>query len=899
MNIKNIAIKFLPHAAAIVVFAIVAHVFFSMIGNGYTIKQHDIQNVMGMAKEIQDYRLMNEGVEPLWSGNMFAGMPAYQTTVIYSTNVLRGIDKIMKLGMPPAIGSLFMCMLGFYIFALCLRINPWLSIAGSIAFGLSTINILYLGGGHTSKINAISYMAPTVGALLLTYRGKLLTGSALFALFFGLGLTSNHFQMTYYLGFLLALVGLTEIIRLVIQKNLGYMLKGTAMLAIAAIIGILPNVGNLLTTYEYSKYTTRGTSDLTIKSDANNTMAPDQDGLSDEYILNYNMSAGEPWSMIIPNAKGGNSQVSIDKNREAFGQSDKNVREQLKNFPIYWGGQGASAGAFYFGAAIMFLFAMAIAFSKDIIRWPFLILSILAIALSMRDMHGLNSFFINSFPMYNKFRDSKMMLVLIQFMAPALALIWIQELISTEHAGLRKKPILIGLGIGLVILIGVTAKPTITGGLISNNEQEYFDQLLTQYKGESQTLSVIEDIESNLMKVRTYVFRQDAQRSLLIILAAVGIVIAVMMGKLKKYPAIALLSLLFVSDIWLVSSRYMNEDKELVAENKKDYIHYAKVDDMVFPFAPDATDQAILEAEKGTIADYDAQVSKLSSAMAAKAPYNDVKNQDLIRMSAEYGVLQLNTNFRVLLASPGTMSESRTAYFHKSLGGYHAAKLKSYQELYDFYIDKEIASIQEALKSQSMQVVDSTLDLCKVIHLLNTKYIKINGNGRPIPNANRAYGNAWFVSNVKATATPDQAMLAIAETDLRTTAIVAAEQASKLPTNVAIDSTYSIRLTSYHTNTLTYSSQSNASAVAVFSEIYYPEGWVCRIDGQEQPYFKVDHTLRGALIPAGSHEIVWSFEPKSFIKSSAINMCGSGLLLLLLLGALFMEVKAKSPAKVS
>ncbi len=899
MNIKNIAVKFLPHAAAIVVFAIVAHVFFSMIGNGYTIKQHDIQNVMGMAKEIQDYRLMNEGAEPLWSGNMFAGMPAYQTTVIYATNMLRGIDKIMKLGMHPAIGSLFMCMLGFYIFALCLRINPWLGIAGSIAFGLGTINILYLGGGHTSKINAISYMAPTVGALLLTYRGKLLTGSALFALFFGLGLTSNHFQMTYYLGFLLALVGLTEIIRLAIQKNWGYLLKGTAMLVIAAIIGILPNVGNLLTTYEYSKYTTRGTSDLTIKSDANNTMAPDQDGLSDEYILNYNMSAGEPWSMIIPNAKGGNSQISIDKNREAFGQSDKNVREQLKNFPIYWGGQGASAGAFYFGAAIMFLFAMAIAFSRDIIRWPFLILSILAIALSMREMHGLNSFFINSFPMYNKFRDSKMMLVLIQFMAPALALIWIQELISTESAAVRKKPILIGLGIGLVILLAVTAKPTITGDLISNNEKEYFDQLLTQYKGESQTLAMIDDIEANLLKVRTYVFRQDAQRSLLIILVAIGIVVAVMMGKLKKYPAIALLSLLFVADIWLISSRYMNEDKELVAENKKDYVHYAKVDDMVFPFAPDATDQAILEAEKGTIADFDAQVSKLSSAMAAKAPYNDVKNQDLIRMSSEYGVLQLNTNFRVLLATPGTMSESRTAYFHKSLGGYHAAKLKSYQELYDFYIDKEIASIQEALKSQSMQVVDSTLDQCKVIHLLNTKYIKINGGGRPIPNAKRAYGNAWFVSNVKSAATPDEAMLSIATTDLRSTAIVAAREASKLPTTVAIDSTYAIRLTSYHTNTLTYASQSNAPAVAVFSEIYYPEGWVCRIDGQEQPYFKVDHTLRGALIPAGSHEIVWSFEPKSFTKSSAINMCGSGLLVLLLLGALGMEIKPKSPAKVA
>jgi hypothetical protein len=896
MNLKSIALKLIPHFAAILVFVVVANVFFSMIGNGYTIKQHDIQNVMGMAKEIQDYRLMNDGQEPLWAGNMFAGMPAYQTTVIYATNILRTIDKVAKFGMAPAIGTLYMCMLGFYIFALCLRINPWLGIAGGVAFGLATINILYLGGGHTSKINAISYMAPTIGSLVLAFRGRWLFGSALFALFFGLGLTSNHFQMTYYLAFLVALVALGEIIHLIIKKQFIYALKASGMLAIAAIIGLLPNVGNLLTTYEYSKFTTRGSSELTIKADANNTMAPDQDGLSDEYILNYNMSAGEPWSMIIPNAKGGSSQVSIDKNKDAYGQADKTVKEQLKNFPIYWGGQGSSAGAFYFGAAVVFLFFMAIVFAKDNLRWAFLAMTLLSIALCMRDMHTLNDLFINHFPMYNKFRDSKMILVLIQFMAPALALIWIQELID-QPQNFSKKPLFIGLGIGLILLIGVTAKPTITGELISQNEKEYFEELTLQYKGETQTLSMIDDIEENLIKVRTFVFRQDAQRSILIVLVAITTVVLLAMGKLKKYPAIALLGVLFIADIWMVSARYMNEEKELVAENKREFKHYAPVDEMVFPFQPDATDLAILEAEKGQIKDYDAQVNELKNALSSKAPYNEVKNKELIQMSAQFGVLQLNTNYRVLFATPGTMSESRTAYFHKSLGGYHAAKLKSYQELYDFYINKEIMQIQESLKTQNMVVIDSTIEQCQIIHLLNTKYIKINGNGRPIPNTERSFGNAWFVSNISAYETADEAMTALGNTDLKSTAVVLNRDAKDLPLQVAIDSTYQIKMIEYATNKITYQSENAQDAVAIFSEIYYPEGWICRVDGIDQPYFKCDHALRAAKIPAGKHEIIWSFEPKSFNESTAVNTTGSILLILLLIGASILEVRSAKAVK--
>ena len=883
---KNRLLKLLPHGVAIILFIVISTAFFSLVGNDYTIRQSDIQHVMGMSKEIQDYRLMNNDEEPLWSNNMFGGMPAYQTTVLYKSNLLRPLDALLKFYLAGPIGTLFMCMLGFYILMLCLRVNPWLGIVGAISFGLSTINILYLGAGHTSKINAIGYMAPALGGLLIAYRGRMLLGGGLFALALGLHLASNHFQMTFYLAWLLGAVALTEFIYLITHRQIKTAIQSSLILVAAAILGVLPNAGNLLTTYEYSKLTTRGQSELTIVPDGfDKDRAQQQDGLSDSYILDYNMAPGEPWSLVIANAKGGSSMVSLGEDKEALRLADKQVREQLMSFPQYWGAQGASAGAFYFGAGMMFLFVLALIFGKDRLRWPFAILSILALALCMQNMHVINHFFINSFPMYNKFRDSKMILVLIQIMAPTLGILFLNKILESGVSNSARKFILIGAGAVIAVITILTINPKITGPLISEKETEYMDNLREQYADDKQTVLLIGDMEDSIQIVRTFIFREDAKRSLFIIVIVAGVLAAAVFKKAKWYVVAPVLALLVTVDMWTISARYMNEDKGAAQQGQKpDYLHYAKIDDMVIPYVADKCDISILNAEKSSVPDFDSEADRLESALKSRKPWSQVKNKERLRSAAEFGVLGLNTNYRVLLANGGVFSDAQTAYFHKSLGGYHAAKLKRYQEIIDFYLTPEINAIGEALQTGSVVVVDSTLRSSVVLNMLNTRYIKYSPNAAPIDNAKNALGNAWFVSEIKNVSTADQEMLSIKDINPATTVIIDDEFANIVKAPASTDSMASIAMTNYETKKFIYHSESSVEAPAIFSEIYYPKGWICRIDGNEVPTFRANYILRGVMIPAGSHEIEWSFEPSTYSKTNAINWIGSSLLLLFVLG---------------
>lgn len=889
---KSILLRLLPHGVAVIIFVIISVSFFSLVGDEYALKQSDIQHVMGMGKEINDYRMIHNGEEALWSDNMFGGMPAYQTGVRYKSNLLRPLDTIMKLGLNGPIGTLFMCMLGFYIFCLCVRVNPWLSIAAAISFGLSTINILYLGAGHTSKVNAIAYMAPALGGLLLAYRGKWILGSAVFALFMGLHFAANHLQMTYYLMFLLGTVVISEVVRLLINKEISYALKTSALLIIGGILALMPNAGSLLTTYEYSKLTTRGKSELTITKEGSEKGAADSKGLKPEYILEYNMAAGEPWAMVIPNAKGGSSMVALADNKEAMQVADRQAREQLKGFPQYWGEQGASAGAFYFGAAMMFLFLLALIFVKDTLKWPFLILSLLAIFLAMKNMHGLNDFFIHHFPMYNKFRDSKMMLVLIQIMAPALAIIFIDQLIKTEITPKLKKSLWIGAGALFVIFVFVMASPNVTGPFISTAEVEYLDGAREQYKGQSQYITMIDSIEDSLVEVRHFIFQQDAQRSLLWIVVAIGLIVAASLKKLNIYVAAGILTVVVAIDMWGISSRYMNEDKAKNPQTgKNEYRHYAKIEDMAIPYSPDNCDLFILEKEKGNVEDFDGKALQLLNEMKSNKPYSLIKNQEKLNYAAEFGALNLNTDYRVLLANPAVFSEASMPYYHKSIGGYHAAKLKIYQEMIDFHLQDELAALGAALQSRSNDTVASALQHLPVLNMLNTRYIKYNGEAPPLDNSKNAFGNAWFVSDIDFVPTADEEILSVGKTDLRKSAIVRETFKDVARPASGLDSSASIVLTEYATKYLSFKSKSNVEAPAIFSEIYYPEGWICRIDGNEVPVFKANYILRGVQIPAGEHTVEWSFEPASYKRGNTINWIGSFSLLFFVVGIFGWNIK--------
>ncbi len=888
---KSILLKILPHAVAVLVFLIIATSFFTLLGDDYGLKQHDIENVMGMSKELVDYRLQN-GEEGLWSDNMFGGMPGYQTNMTYPSNLLRDTDKLLKLFTSPTVGSLYMCMFGFYILMLCLRVNPWLGIIAAISFGLSSFNIIYLGAGHTSKVNAIGYMAPVLGALILSYRGKWLLGSVLFALFFGLHLASNHLQMTYYLMFLLGAVGLTEIIRLIIQKQAITAMKATAAILVAGVLAVLPNVASIMTTYEYSKFTTRGNTELTIAPQGREAELEATNGLREEYILEYNMGSGEPWAMIIPNAKGGASSTSILDNKPAMQKVPKASRENMGMFRQYWGEQGSSSGAFYFGAGMFFLFVLALIFIKDSLKWPFLILTVIAIFLSMQDMNGLNDFFIHKVPYYNKFRDSKMIQVLIQIMVPALGILFVDSLLKKGVEISMRKWLWIGSGALLLIMIMVMSNPTITGPLLSNYDVSYVDQLLNQYKDNPQSVKAINDLESGLIDARHFVFVEDAQRSLLFMLVAAGLLVAMSFNKLKWYLFAGVFGIVVIADMWSVSSRYMNEDKRTNPETKKsEYIHYAKTDDRVIPFTPDQCDEFILNTEKTTVPDFDAKVVELENNMKGNPTFRLVKDKEKIHYASEYGVLNLNTDYRVLLASRGVFAEANVPYFHKSLGGYHAAKLKRYQEMIDFYLLNEINSITTALSTGSFTAIDSTMKTCKVVNMLNTKYVKYSGQAPPLPNEQNSLGNAWFVSNVKMVGSADEEMTSIADTDLATTAIIHNEFSSIVKVPTSVDSSATVQLKEYATRNITYTSNSSVEAPVVFSEIYYPKGWVCRIDGNEVPTFRANYILRAAMVPAGEHTIEWSFEPSTYKTGITLNWIGSISLLLSVLLVLGWNLK--------
>jgi hypothetical protein len=860
-------LKVLPHAVAILLFVALSSAFFSPLWKGYELRQGDIDNWRGMSQEANNFRAL-ENDEALWTNSMFAGMPAYQISVVHTNNFLRIVDNVLRLGLPRPVGTMFLCMLGFYIFALCMRIRPWLAIAGGAAFGLATINILYLGAGHTGKVHAIAYMAPTLGAMILAFRSRALLGATLFALFLGLNIYANHLQMTYYLVFIVGLVGLGEMIRLIIGKEIGTVVKVSAFLIAGGVLALLPNLSNLLATYEYSKYTTRGETELTIKASGEEKSQAEKTGLEESYILQYNYAKGEQWSMFIPNARGGKSGA-IGNDKEILKSVDRQFKENISQQNAYWGGQYYTGGAFYFGAAVLFLFVLALIFAKDWIKWPFLVLTLMALMLCVKDMTALNDFFIHHVPMYNKFRDSKMILVLIQIMAPALGLLFVNEILDEQDEPKRRRYLLIGTAALFVVVLALRFAPGTMGEFLSDQDVEQFTKMEDEVKGDAAQLAMIDEYRSALISARTAIYEADASRTLLVVVMIVAVFVLTVFRKLPAIALAAALALIFIGDLWTVDARYLNEDKV-----KGQFRNYVSFDEKLVPHRPNKVDEYILNVEKQKIQNFDQKVNELKEALK-KGEYAFLKKSTVFDMVAQFGVLNQNSSYRVLpMGDP--FSDASTSYFHKSLGGYHGAKLKRYQELIEFCLQPEMATMIDSLKSGGEITVLSRLN---AINMLNTKYILINPEMPPLENP-YACGNAWFVSKVRTVADANTEIKELETFDPKSEVLLDQRMAGQLKDATGLDSTALITMTEYSPKLMRYTSHSPVEAPAVFSEIYYPEGWVCRVDGNEVPIVRVNYLLRGAMIPAGDHTIEMSFEPSVFSTGGTISLVGSILLLL-------------------
>ena len=883
-----------PHAVAILSLVILSSAYFSPLWQGYDLDQNDIVQWRGMSQELSNYRqLHNE--EALWSNSMFGGMPAYQVSTEHNANLLRPILLTLRLGLPGAIGTLFLCFLGYYILGLCLRLGPWYSLVGAVAFGFATINILYLGAGHTGKVTAIAFLAPALGGFILAFRGRAYLGGAIFMLFLGLNIAANHLQMTYYLAFLLVAVALGESIRLLITKQFKALGMSLAVLAVASLVAVLPSASNLMTTYEYSKYTTRGSSDLTLKPKESSNI--EQEGLSGSYILDYNFASGEQWSLLIPNAKGGASAAIGDKNKDAIpnaAKGNKNVnkfKDDLKGTNSYWGAQRFTGGAFYFGAAIMTLFILAFVGLKDGIKWPFLAITLLALGLCLKEMTGLNSMFIEKIPMYNKFRDSKMILVLIQVMAAAMGMMFLKKLVEGEVAwGKNGKKILTGaVAVFAIVIMYLYVSPSSTGTMISPEEQEQFDQMAKSAPKEQ--VAMIDDYSSALQDVRAEIFKSDAKRSLFLVLLVSGAVLALVYVKNStlKMAILPVIGVIALFDGFSVSRRYLNLDKE-----KGAYKKFVTLEEKEIPVKPSAADFSILDLEKPNVVDFDNKSNELEQALKNSGIYDHVKSKDAMKEVANFGALQLNSDFRVArLGNP--FNDAETSFFHKSIGGYHGAKLKRIQEVIDFHLAEELDSALAYLQAGTFDSLGGSLS---ILNMLNTKYYIGNPEQPAIPNK-FAIGNAWFVSKVRTTNNSDEEMIALGEIDSKMEATTQASFGTQFhASQSAVDSTASVRMLAYETKVLRYE-VNNTSAEAqpvVFSEIYYPEGWICRIDGNEVDAARVNYVLRGTMVPAGTHTVEWSFEPKVWEKGTSISYAGSALLFALLGLAGFMVYKEEKKA---
>jgi hypothetical protein len=894
--------KLTPHIVALVLFLGLSSIYFSPLFNGYSLKQGDVKQFQGMAKEIIDYRIANEA-DPLWTNSMFGGMPAYQVSVNHDQNLLSYVDRFLKLGLPTPVGVLFISMLGFYILALCLRINPWLSMVGALACGFSSFNLLYIGAGHMTKVNAVAYMAPTLGGLILAFRDKKLLGAAIFSLCFGLNLTANHLQITYYLVILLGAVALAEIIRLLVEKKAIELSKVIGGLAIGGLLAILPSASNLMTTYEYSKYTTRGATDLTIEPDGKKKDVSTQKGLNKDYILEYNYSPGEFLSVAIPNAKGGKDDY-IGNNESAMEAMESDYADQVAQSSQYWGGQRFSGGAIYMGAIIIGLFLLGLIFVKDSLKWPFLVLGILIMFLVGKE-NAVNDFFLNNFPMYNKFRDSKMILVVLQVIAPALALVFVDKLMQKEGLIGTKKTWIYGFIGVAAIFIFLILSPSISGSFIKDAEVKQFSDAISSTKDQAQ-ITAINGIKSDLIQTRISIFRSDAIRSFLFFGISGLLLLATLRFKVNTKVVFGVLGLLIVADQMSVSKRYLNNE-----EGDMGYESYEEKTVAGLPYLPEKADLAILQKEKTKIANFAGLNSTFETKMKEYYLYSGIEDQTNLKAISEFGTLGLNSDYRVLNFN-NPFNETSTSYFHKSIGGYHGAKLKRYQELIDFYIGNEIQVVNrlvsqskmeklrglDSLKIDSQEKAKAIFDTISVsqiaiadstpiLNMLNTKYIILDKAKDPIENT-QANGNAWFVSKSIIAANTNEEMKALKGINSRNSLVINSKDHGSIIKDLNKNSkseTDKITLTKYGTNSLQYSSESKTELPAVFSEIWYPEGWNCYIDGKKtDKIFRANYVLRGVIIPAGKHKIEWKFEPTSYNTGSTFSLIGSLLLLLLFTG---------------
>ncbi len=791
---KQLINKILPHLIAILIFIAISFIYFSPLLEGKVIRQHDKTTFLGMSKEIVDYRKAT-GEEALWTNSMFGGMPAYLISVQSKSNLIKHIDNFLKTFERPA-SQVFLCLLGFYFSLLIFGVNPWLSLAGAIAFTFSSYFFIIISAGHNTKVFAIAYMSPIIAGIYQAYRGKLLLGSAVASLFLALQLLSNHLQITYYTLIIVLIFGLVEFVYVVKERKWVNFLKATGILIIVAMLALASNSSKIIPTLEYGKYSIRGKSELT-HNESNKTS-----GLDKDYATAWSYGIDETLTLLIPNFNGGASAGPVGENSASFEffkklQGEKYASQVIKQLPLYWGDQPGTSGPVYFGAIIMFFFVFGIFIVDPKIKWWLIFATVLSVMLSWgHNFPFFTNLFLDYFPGYNKFRVVAMTLVIAQFTVPLMAIIALKKVfengedqIKLEKAFKNSFYIVGGIALFFALL------PGLFFDFAANSDQGYIAQ-----GGQALVDALRED--------RKMLLRKDAFRSFMFILLSAIVVYAFLKNKLKKNYAFAALIVLILVDMWAIDRRYLNNDNFVTKREAKE------------PFKMSQANQRILQDR--------------------------------------------DPNFRVLNLTVDPFNDASTSYFHKSIGGYHGAKMRRYQELIEHQISK------------------NNMD---VLNMLNTKYFIVPDNNRqPVAQYNQeALGNAWFVEDYRIVPDADAEIQALSEFDPSREAVVDQRFEEFVQgKNFITDTASFIELKEYKPNHLTYFANCANEKLAVFSEIYYSKGWNVYIDGNVADHFRVNYVLRSMVVPEGNHTIEFKFEPDSYKMGNKVSLAGSIILLVFL-----------------
>ena len=817
MQIKDKIKPILPHLIAVLVFMVVSFVYFYPVLEGKVLKANDSTVTKINTKEIQNFR-DKFGREPLWTNSIFSGMPAYLISTRYPGNLIKYADTFLRIFKMP-VSVLFLSMLGFYILLLIFEVDPWLAIAGALAYGLSSFFFQILSAGHNTQAIALAYMAPMIGGIYYTYRYDALKGALFTTFILALEIQANHPQITYYAIICLLIFGIVEFVYSLKNKTVVKFLKTSALLLIPFIIAIGINFASLYTTYEYGKYSIRGKSDLTSEN-MNITS-----GLNKDYITYWSYGVDETFNLLIPNYKGGSSHP-FDRNSETYKVLSQNNNQAAANqLQKYWGPQaGGTEGPHYVGAIIIFLFVLGLILIKGPEKWWLLAATILSVMLAWgKNFMPFSNLFIDYFPGYNKFRAVTMTLVIAEFCIPLLGFLALRDIFKgtiTKKEIIRGLKIATGITGGFILL--VTILPGIAGSFLGQNESEYPEWL-----------------KNALITDRKGLLRSDALRSLVFILLSSGVILGFIFDKLRKEYAIIIIALLVVLDLWTVDKRYLDAD------------HFERQSTIQKLFTPTVADAFILK--------------------------DPLQNR----------VLNLQSPFS---------DNSPTAYFHKSIGGYHGAKMERYQELIDSCIYPELEVFGGAAKkAQSVEELQMALNNtpAPALNMLNTKYIIFNPSYPPLINPN-ALGNAWFVEKPVLVENANKEISLINFFNPSKEAVIGnafKDQITKI--SFPVQENEKVELVSYQPDELIYKYSAREEKLVVFSEIYYPAGWKCYIDGKESRYFRTDWVLRGMVVPSGDHEIKFAFKPASYYVGNRISLASSVLLILLFAGYFFTKFKIK------